>query len=114
MQRSEINWLPFLNHLETQIGVPVELLLEGGRKTPELKCQNLRQYVGFLQRGLKSVHPHFFNFNFQEEPAKEGEANLWATVYIVLEHKEGGNNQVKLFSCWYYEEEGWIFATPAD
>ena len=113
MQLQEVNWLPFIKHLENILGVPVRgINLDG--KSPSIICQDLTEYVGFLKHGLAGVSVGFFNFKFWEEPQKEGGANLWATVYINLEHKTGGNNQVHIFTAWYYDEEGWIFASPAD
>lgn len=110
MHISEVNWLPFITYLENITGVAASVNIEG--KRPEIVCGDLTAYVGILGQCLKTVSVAIFNFSFNKNPGVDA-CNIWVTVNIVLEHKQGGHNQVNLFSGWYYEETGWVFSKPA-
>lgn len=105
MDYTKINWQPLFDHIRTTLNTPdLALHVESGHKRPKLISGDLLPYVGIFGPILSECELDFFNFGITVD-------GFWATVYLNYQHKDGGSNGMKIFTCFYNSEKNnWAFS----
>jgi hypothetical protein len=102
-QSVNVNFKPLEEKIDELLmvkGTKIDATDTTSRK-PIIKTPPLLPLAGVFQSVLGSLSVKFFTYQLKED-------NLWCTIDLAYEAKQGGSNGMTFLTCWYVEGK-WAF-----